>query len=42
MILEKKMKTKKFRANVAAVIVDANNKNVLMFKRLAKKNKDSK
>ena len=36
------MKTKKFRANVAAVIVDANNKNVLMFKRLAKKNKDSK
>ena len=36
------MNAKKFRANVAAVIVDTKKKKILMFKRIAKKNKDSK
>ena len=36
------MSLNKFRANVAAVIYDPKNKKVLMFRRLAKKNKDSK
>ena len=36
------MRTNKFRANVAAVIFDQKNKKVLMFRRLAKRNKDSK
>ena len=36
------MSTNKFRANVAAVIFDPENKKVLMFRRLAKKNKELK
>ena len=36
------MNTKKFRPNVAAVIFDSKNKKILMFRRIAKKNSDSK
>ena len=36
------MSVNKFRANVAAVIVDQKNKKILMFKRIAKKNKEHK
>ena len=36
------MRGKKFRPNVAAVIFDIKNKKDLMFKRIAKKNNDSK
>ena len=36
------MSSNKFRANVAAVIFDPKNKKSLMFRRLAKKNKDLK